>query len=313
MSYVKKFNKYFENKSISSDEVDEIVDFLEKNTNYSVHIYTEDEGEVKGFELETYTDGGVNMIIFLDLRGKEINIENVIEEFESYIDDFDIEDQINMHRQAEDYKNAFTMRESLDDFEKFKETLKEKLGEMKSNFDISSIKENYEIHYSDGIRAMKRSSNLKNAIEKANELKNREGMQFVNIFKADSGFHSTADEKRLVKWWGRNSYWANTAKEKPELLDKQLESNTIDDNLHPNHIEAKEKYGYDFEDQNTKYSVKKLNKNECDLVKEFPNFHKSGSIIGMKKKYGTNALLVRCGDYIYNVTSEPKIYFEEAE
>lgn len=53
--------------------------------------------------------------------------------------------------------------------------------------------------------------------------------------------------------------------------------------------------------------IKKENapENLCD----FPNFHKSGSIIGMKKLYyGKNALLVKCGDYIYNVTSEPKIY-----
>lgn len=44
-------------------------------------------------------------------------------------------------------------------------------------------------------------------------------------------------------------------------------------------------------------------------ISRFPNFHKSGSISGMKKLYyGKNALLVRCGDYIYNVTSEPEIY-----
>ena len=41
----------------------------------------------------------------------------------------------------------------------------------------------------------------------------------------------------------------------------------------------------------------------------FPNFHKSGSISGMKKLYyGKNALLVRCGSFIYNVTSAPHIY-----
>jgi hypothetical protein len=54
--------------------------------------------------------------------------------------------------------------------------------------------------------------------------------------------------------------------------------------------------------------IKKENapKNLCD----FPNFHKSGSIIGMKKLYyGQDALLVKCGDYIYNVTSEPEIYY----
>lgn len=44
-------------------------------------------------------------------------------------------------------------------------------------------------------------------------------------------------------------------------------------------------------------------------LSQFPNFHKSGSIAGMKRLYyGTNALLVRCGSYIYNVTAAPEIY-----
>jgi hypothetical protein len=42
---------------------------------------------------------------------------------------------------------------------------------------------------------------------------------------------------------------------------------------------------------------------------QFGNFHKSGSIAGMKKQYyGKNALLVLCGSYIYNVTAQPEIY-----
>jgi hypothetical protein len=45
-------------------------------------------------------------------------------------------------------------------------------------------------------------------------------------------------------------------------------------------------------------------------IDNYPNFHASGSIKGMKKLYyGENALLVRCGSYIYNVTSEPNIYY----
>ncbi|MFS2832981.1 hypothetical protein [Bacteroides uniformis] len=44
-------------------------------------------------------------------------------------------------------------------------------------------------------------------------------------------------------------------------------------------------------------------------ISRFPNFHRTGSIKGMKKfYYGNDALLVRCGQYIYNVTSEPSIY-----
>lgn len=49
-------------------------------------------------------------------------------------------------------------------------------------------------------------------------------------------------------------------------------------------------------------------------IADFPNFHKSGSIAGMKKLYyGRGALLVRCGSYIYNVTDCPSIYWSLAK
>ena len=55
----------------------------------------------------------------------------------------------------------------------------------------------------------------------------------------------------------------------------------------------------------TKYLSKKV----YNLYDKFPNFHKSGSIRGMKEHYyGKDALLVRQGNYIYNVTSRPDLY-----
>lgn len=47
-------------------------------------------------------------------------------------------------------------------------------------------------------------------------------------------------------------------------------------------------------------------------LSEFPNFNVTGNIAGMKKYYGKDALLVRCGRWIYNVTSKPGIYYSEA-
>lgn len=56
----------------------------------------------------------------------------------------------------------------------------------------------------------------------------------------------------------------------------------------------------------TKY-LKAIHKSKVD--NKFPNFHESGSVKGMKKLYyGEDALLVRCGQYIYNVSSKPEIY-----
>lgn len=44
-------------------------------------------------------------------------------------------------------------------------------------------------------------------------------------------------------------------------------------------------------------------------LSQFPNFSATGSIKGMKDKYyGKDALLVRCGSWIYNVSSKPEIY-----
>lgn len=45
-------------------------------------------------------------------------------------------------------------------------------------------------------------------------------------------------------------------------------------------------------------------------ISRYPSFSATGSIKGMKDKYyGEDALLVRCGSFIYNVTSEPSIYY----
>jgi hypothetical protein len=99
-------------------------------------------------------------------------------------------------------------------------------------------------------------------------------------------------------------------------LQASLGSNEslVNEELAPRWEEAKEKYGYDFELKGKKYPVKELDEDECEVLKGFPSFSTSGSVEGMRSKYyGNNALLVKCGDYIYNVTSEPKMYFEVAE
>lgn len=57
--------------------------------------------------------------------------------------------------------------------------------------------------------------------------------------------------------------------------------------------------------------VKYLPKSDYDKynLAEFPNFSATGSVLGMKKLYyGKGAKLVKCGSYIYNVSSEPEIY-----
>lgn len=59
--------------------------------------------------------------------------------------------------------------------------------------------------------------------------------------------------------------------------------------------------------------VKYLSTKIKDLS-QFPNFHASGNVKGVKKLYyGKDALLVRSGSYIYNVSSDPGIYWNLAK
>ena len=52
----------------------------------------------------------------------------------------------------------------------------------------------------------------------------------------------------------------------------------------------------------------KISEGKAVNISQYPSFSATGSIKGMKEKfYGTDALLVRCGSYIYNVPSE--IYY----
>lgn len=53
--------------------------------------------------------------------------------------------------------------------------------------------------------------------------------------------------------------------------------------------------------------MKTVPASQCKKFDRYPNFHKSGSIRGMKERfYGKDAMLVRCGSYIYNVPK--KVY-----
>lgn len=68
-----------------------------------------------GLEMETWTDGDVNMIVCL-------------EDEKGLIEYFDVEEEIDLHRQGESYKKAFTLRQSLDDFEDYLKWLNKIVG-----------------------------------------------------------------------------------------------------------------------------------------------------------------------------------------
>ena len=106
------------------DEVQKILDIIEAQ-GFAVMLYEED-GVVCGAEIEAWTAGGVDMIHFIDLRGKDINNpDDWRDEISAIAANFDVDEEIDLHRESERYRKAFTISASVHDFEAWEERLRE--------------------------------------------------------------------------------------------------------------------------------------------------------------------------------------------
>lgn len=81
-----------------------------------------------GYELETWTNEGVDMIITIEKNG-----DTLLEQLKEYIDNFDIDSKIDMYRENEEYRNKFTIKESLEDFESYISYVKDLIEELETN------------------------------------------------------------------------------------------------------------------------------------------------------------------------------------
>lgn len=109
----------------------QIFDIIEE-AEISIDDYFE-EGKLCGYELNSYTQAGVNEILFLDFRKEHQNPTNVndfIKEFKDYVNAQTIDERIDNNRQSEAYKRDFTLKESLTDFTNFDKKLRELLKEI---------------------------------------------------------------------------------------------------------------------------------------------------------------------------------------
>jgi hypothetical protein len=86
-----------------------------------------------------------------------------------------------------------------------------------------SINENFEVHYSDGVRAMKKFSDKNKAIAfMQDKIENNKNLKEIAVYKAGSNFHSTADVDAVVAWWGDGSYLDNVSKKDSTLAGKKI-------------------------------------------------------------------------------------------
>ena len=86
----------------------------------------------------------------------------------------------------------------------------------------SAVSENYEVFYSDGMRAMKAFPNERKARAFFYDKIKQKGMREVALYRAGSGFHSTTQTEHVIAFWGDSSYLDNVSKKDADLAKKKV-------------------------------------------------------------------------------------------
>jgi hypothetical protein len=115
-----------------SDAVSTLTEIIEvfETSDFAVTVY-EEQGKECGIEIEGWTCGGVDMVHMLDFRckpegdyhGNVMCAYSIQEEMRDIADTFDVDNEIDVHREDVSYKADFTYSEAVADFQAWKERL----------------------------------------------------------------------------------------------------------------------------------------------------------------------------------------------
>ena len=124
-------------------EISRIIELAEER-GFTFHEY-EEKGVVCGYEVESWTDNGVNMIHFIDCRNDRhpagLNAENVLEELKEIAAFFSVDREIDLHRLDDHFRMAFSIRQALNDFDNYEKHLTEFVRAVQEEFDFASTKD----------------------------------------------------------------------------------------------------------------------------------------------------------------------------
>ena len=89
-------------------------------------------------------------------------------------------------------------------------------------YNESVVTENYEVIYSDGVSAMKKFRNEKQALDFMKQtIASNKKLRDIAVYKP--GMYSTTQTELVVSFWGNGSYLDNVSKKDPKLAAKKLE------------------------------------------------------------------------------------------
>lgn len=93
---------------------------------YRVDVITRN-GVKCGLEIEKWTSGGVDMIESIEFEyfRNLYDIDSIERELIDISDNFSVDEEIDLHREGSDYRRAFTIEESLQDFKEYEKDLED--------------------------------------------------------------------------------------------------------------------------------------------------------------------------------------------
>lgn len=103
---------------------------------YSMHEYTEND-KLCGYEMETWTDNGVNMIHFIDCRdyADGVTAANVMDQLKQILSCFDVDEEIHTLMEDKSAREAFSYRQAVHDMEAYEDRLKDTVRTIQDEFD----------------------------------------------------------------------------------------------------------------------------------------------------------------------------------
>lgn len=113
----------------------------------------------------------------------------------------------------------------LDDATIMKYELEHHINEARKYYDRTNFsKYPYQMYFSDN--GMADAVGADSIAELIDNVAKKRNLKAFAIFKADRGFHSTADEKYLTLWYDTtgHDFWTNRAVKEPELNKKKIDS-----------------------------------------------------------------------------------------
>ena len=91
-------------------------------------------------ELESWTNGGVDMFITIDKN----SYNTLLEQLKEFVENFDIDEEIEIYRQDTDYRRNFTIRESINDFENWVDYIRDCISKLELYNNEDEEEMNYE-------------------------------------------------------------------------------------------------------------------------------------------------------------------------